>query len=368
MKRLSVYRLLLASAAALGAPAALTQQVIGGGSTLPAEYYGTAVGSGILTNVPLPGFAPYVPVGCGAGHQAFFSNDSMWLGLPAGTTVDYAGCESSVTAAQAAGYAANSLSIFGPLIQVPVALTTVSVPFNVPGLTSLNLTSQQLADIFAGNITTWSAVGGPSQPITVVYRLDSNVATEMLTRHLNAVNSAAIPSVSGTFASVADVSGPNYVGASGSNAVVSAVTTTPFSIGYVSPDFVASEDPTKVATINGWLPSAASLQLALQDVPIPTGGARANPLAWGINNPDPTAGYPIVATTNLIFSQCYANPIDNARIRSFFNAHYTGGNDPVTAYPLPSVWKQAVWDTFYALVTPLSIGNPDVCNGIGRPS
>ena len=33
-----------------------------------------------------------------------------------------------------------------------------------------NLTTQQIKDIYAGNITNWSQVGGPNEPITVVVR------------------------------------------------------------------------------------------------------------------------------------------------------------------------------------------------------
>ncbi|MGJ7542494.1 hypothetical protein [Variovorax sp. LT1R16] len=91
-------------------------------------------------------FNAYVGVGSGAGKNSFFENNSGLLtvgGAPyysPAVTVDYAGSDSLLTDAEENAYNAHPTlgkTNFGRLIQVPVALTSV------------NLTSVQLAQIFA---------------------------------------------------------------------------------------------------------------------------------------------------------------------------------------------------------------------------
>ena len=87
----------------------------------------------------------------------------------------------------------------------------------------------------------------------------------------------------------------------------------------------------------------------------------------------PSTGYPILGFTNLIFSQCYADATQSGQVRDFFARHYgaTTNNDAaITAnrfVPLPTAWKTAIRTTFVTASNTLSIGNTNVCNGIGRP-
>lgn len=354
------------------ASAQVSADVVGGGATLPQGVYQA---SGVFP----AGFAEYIGVGSGAGKRAFFNNDSTELGLPAGITVDYAGSDSVVSDTEYQNYQQHATlgeASFGPLVQLPSAATSVTVPYKVAGRSSLPLTSQQLADIFAGNITDWSdsrlglGLSGV-RPITVVYRADGSGTTEIFLRHLQAVAPTVITgNLSNNFASM--VTPPaGAIGVSGSSAIASTVAATEGAIGYVSPDYAEFGNAAKVATVNGKLPTEAEVQAALADTLPPTGTDAEDPRNWAPTFENTTVGYPIVGLTNLIFSQCYMDPLDNLRIRSFLNSHYTGGNDAVISQhsliPLPSVWKDAVHDTFWNTNSSLRIGDTSTCNGKGRP-
>lgn len=348
------------------ASAQVSAAVVGGGATLPQGVYQT---SGVFP----AGFAPYVGTGSGTGKSAFFSNNGAPFGQP-GVTVDYAGSDSVVSDGELSNYNA---SLYGPLVQIPSAATSVTVPFNVPGLSSLDLTSQQLAAVFAGEYTNWNQIpglSGPNLPIRVVYREDGSGTTEIFLRHLKEVASSIITKpLDNEFAEVVTLIPGLHIPADGSGAVFDEVygAGKEGSIGYVSPDYTEFGNTAKVARINGKLPTEAEVQAALATIAPPSGDDAEDPRNWAPTFANPTAGYPIVGLTNLIFSQCYQDPLDNLRIRSFLNAHYTGANDGIISQhsliPLPTVWQEAVHDTFWNTASGLRIGDVSTCNGIGRP-
>lgn len=372
----------LVAVGVMGMAGAASAAVVGGGATLPEDLYnGDPAGTGILTS-SVPGFAAYTGVGSGAGKRAFFNNNPAEINQPAGTTVDYAGSDSLVSTAELGTYNnpnnANGRSSYGALVQVPSVLTSVTVPYNVAGFNgSLNLTSEQLAMVFADpTVVNWSDTrlaipGAPDADIKVVYRTDGSGTTEIFLRHLNAVNSSLVSSVSNSFSGTIDVSSSKYVGANGSNGVMDALAhpDNANAITYMSPDKVDFGNPAVVASINGLLPTAVNVEAAVEEVPVPTGSQINNPLAWGISNPNPSQGYPIVASTNLIFSQCYADSGDKDKILSFFDKHYVynGANkaaiDAGGFIQLPTAWQDAVKDTF-GTGGSLQIGATNLCNGV----
>jgi phosphate transport system substrate-binding protein len=66
---------------------------------------------------------------------------------------------------------ANATTNYSDLVdnQVAVVPFTLMVSQDISSQVQ-NLTTQQIKDIYAGNITNWSQVGGPNEPITVVVR------------------------------------------------------------------------------------------------------------------------------------------------------------------------------------------------------
>ena len=379
--------------AALCSAQAAMADINGGGATLPQALYQT---SGVLTT----GFAAYIGVGSGNGKAAFLTND--YTKFVAGVTnknVHWAGSDSKLTTAELSTYATAKQPTWGKLIQVPSVGTAVAIPFNKSGTAAVDLSVNELCGVFSGRIVDWSGISGSGRTgaIKVVYRSESSGTTELFTRFLNAKCTEA-----GAF-NVTTTFGTSYTGglpagavsATGSQGVMTALAGADGGITYMSPDFAAPtlaglDDATKVArvgkdvaaNVQGVSPAAANVSAAINAVPLPATTDRDKPDAWvpvfGKANtagvvPYPTSGYPILGFTNLIFSQCYADATQTTQVRDFFTKHYgaSANNDAaITAnafVPLPTAWKAAVRASFLTATNALSIGNTNVCNGIGRP-
>ncbi|BBP59048.1 substrate-binding domain-containing protein [Pseudomonas sp. St316] len=376
--------------AGLCAAQAAMADVNGGGATLPQPLYQT---SGVLT----AGFAPYIGVGSGAGKAAFLNND--YTKFVAGNTsknVHWAGSDSKLSQAELDGYVTNHGAAWGPLIQVPSVATSVAIPFNKTGTANVDLSVNQLCGVFSGRLTDWSQITGSGRTgaITVVYRAESSGTTELFTRFLNAkcAETGAFAITTNFASSYSNGLPAGAVAATGSQAVMTAVNAAQGRITYMSPDYAATtlaglDDATKVARVAGVSPAPANVSAAIAAVAVPAAASRANPNAWvpvfaattNANDPSvvayPTTGYPILGFTNLIFSQCYANAAQTTQVRDFFTRHFNAtaasSNDAaITAnrfVPLPAAWKQAVRSSFLTTTNAQSIGNTNVCNGIGRP-
>ena len=352
--------------------------VVGGGATLPQGLYNTA------TVLP-SGFNAYIGVGSGAGKAAVLYNDATKLNLPSGTTVDYAGSDSVLSAAELLAYKnahqspvvpATDANNWGPLVQIPSAIISVAIPYKKVGVTSLNLTSAQLCGIFAGYITDWMQISSASGPITVVYRGTSSGTSEIFTRHLNS-QCAGQFGVSSTFASAALGGVPAGAVAVGSDGyMASTVAATEGAIGYVGPEDIDATNPAVVAKVNGNLPAVGRVSVPLSNfAPPSTAADRADPAYWAPVLANPVTGYSIVGYTYLVFSQCYKDSADTTAIRTFLNRHYglnasNNNDDEIVAnklIPLTAAWKNAIRVTFTTRASHLAIGNTSACNGIGRP-
>ncbi|WP_165672219.1 substrate-binding domain-containing protein [Metapseudomonas otitidis] len=352
--------------------------VVGGGATLPQNLYNTA------TVLP-SGFNAYIGVGSGAGKAAVLNNDATKLNLPSGTTVDYAGSDSVLSAAEISAYKSahqsptvpvTDANNWGPLVQIPSAIISIAIPYKKVGVTSLNLTSAQLCGIFAGYITDWMQISSASGPITVVYRGTSSGTSEIFTRHLNS-QCAGQFGVSSTFASAALGGVPaGAVAVSSDGYMASTVAATEGAIGYVGPADIDATNPTVVAKVNGNLPAVGRVSVPLSNfAPPSTAADRADPAKWAPFLANPATGYSIVGYTYLVFSQCYQDRADMLAIRAFLLRHYglnarNNNDDEIVAnklIPLTTAWKDAIRTTFALPTNSLAIGNPSACNGIGRP-
>ncbi|WP_271102979.1 substrate-binding domain-containing protein [Pseudomonas tohonis] len=359
--------------------------VVGGGATLPQNLYNTA------TVLP-SGFNAYIGVGSGAGKSAVLTNDSTKLGLASGITVDYAGSDSILSASEISTYQAahqspavptSSAANWGPLVQVPSAATSVTIPYKLTlaggaALNNLDLTSAQLCDIFSGTITTWNQVNAsyPSTPITVVYRAGSSGTTEIFTRHLNSQCSAKFTTNSTFTTANVGAEPASWIAATGSANLASTVASTEGAIGYVGPEDVDATNNAVVAKVNGLLPTIGNVTTALSTIAPPSTAAdRADPSKWVPVLANPASGYKIVGYTNLVFSQCYKDSADQTAIRNFINRHYTlsdasNNDDEIIAnklIPLTDDWKTAVRNSFFLVSSSLAVGNTTACTGIGRP-
>lgn len=333
--------LIKAAVAALCATAASASMaaLVSGGATLPQDLYNDvrvindtqAAGGTALFTYGRPG------VGSGKGKSAFFENDQFYLGnLNHVSPVHFVGSDSVITGpitdplSEIGKYNAGTVAASaGKLIQVPAVGTSIAVAFNKSGVSSLNLTSDQLCAIFSGkdalgnDFNNWNQIDSsfPNKAIKVVYRSEGSGTTEIFVRHLNAVCGSGKFTVSNLFTTAHVGAEPlNWVAAAGNPGVRAAIDAEDGTIGYVSPDFINSKPV--AGLFNKHETAAARLPAGNNDVSVALGSSvavpataadRADPTKWVPAGPaiaDPAAGYPIVGTTNLIVSQCYQNGAD----------------------------------------------------------
>jgi phosphate transport system substrate-binding protein len=206
----------LSVAAAAGAKADDTT-ITGAGSTFVAPL--------VAAWTPALGHAfgytiQYSAVGSGAGIAAITADQ-----------VDFGASDAPLNAAQQ--------SACPDCIQIPWALSAVSVFYNVPGApVHVRLDGSTISKIFLGQITNWNdpAIaklnpGGnfPDLKITPVFRSDGSGTSYAFTDYLSAVN-ASWKSKIGTST---QPSFPAGIGAKGSSGVAGTVANTKGSIGYV---------------------------------------------------------------------------------------------------------------------------------------
>ncbi|ELC7366847.1 substrate-binding domain-containing protein [Stenotrophomonas maltophilia] len=385
----------LASCVLVGTLEADAQILVqGGGATMPAALY-----QGSPDSI-LPTSFSYVPTSSGVGKRAFLSNDPSLFSTTG--TVHFAGSDAVLSSTELYSYnstfnRAGDPTRYGALIQIPVALAPVIIPFNKPG-SAIDLSVTRICGIFSGKITNWSTIDSArTGTIRVVYRGESSGATELLARFLTSAcqpadvsgttlkltNGVPAFSVQSTFANLFTSVPENFVAApaSGDAAVYAAIFTTVGTIGYTGPDLSLDlSDATRVAQVKGFSPKDVSTQATLDNVPPPAGAAAENPANWVPWFGNPSSGYPIVGTTNLLFGQCYKDVLLAARVRGALSRLYgsvvvngveQGPNDAAIGahnfIPLNKAWRDAIRMRFVAASNPAALNNPGTCSGIGRP-
>lgn len=423
-----VCQAVLAALSALAASAAMAQTapaLVGGGSSLVAP----SIGAEISIFPAADGTASYASVGSGKGQTAFLNNDATQFSLASGTVVHFANSDAALSSTQINSYASSSLGTTstggGPLIQIPYIVTPITIPLvNAPAGTgpqtttgqtnSVALNDNDLCGIFSGKLTDWSQVTNPDNgsfyaagPITVVVRGDGSGTTDLLTRHL-AVSGICTTGTGGnsniaftetqTFKATLFPSGlpTNFVEATGSGGVASELATLKTAgkagVGYLSPDYTnsflanstsapAATNALPVASLynrttgKAVVPTYGNATLALGTVTPPSGSATADQTQWVPNSANPSVGYPISGTSQIIVSQCYANhsnsPTVNASVVDFLNLHYTNASNAAILHgngfdTVPTSYSSAIVTDFLTAnpTYKLNIGNVSVCSAV----
>lgn len=131
----------------------------------------------------------YDAVGSGSGRENLLSGASQYIGSDA-----YLDEEERASAAEICGA--------GGALNIPVYISPIALPYNLPGVDALNLKPETMANIFAGNITTWNDAAIvadnpnadlPDTEITVVHRSDDSGTTENFMEYLSAAAPDAWP-------------------------------------------------------------------------------------------------------------------------------------------------------------------------------
>ena len=211
----------------------------------------------------------YQSVGSGAGVRQFEAG-----------TVDFAASDKPLDAKDAA-------AIKRGVVQLPLTAGAIAVAYNLPGC-KLQLSQEQLVQIFEGKISNFQQLGCANQPIQVVVRSDGSGTTYNFTNSLAAFS----PSWKKGPGVGKSVNWPTGVGAKGNEGVAASMLQTKGSIGYVEAAYVRGVlQPAAIAnrTGNFSLPDAANASQALATINL------GDDLTG--SDPNPSAGYPIVTFT-----------------------------------------------------------------------
>lgn len=330
----------------------------GEGATLPGIAY--TGGSAATTTIK-----PNTTVKSVFGAFSKFSNNTVVYGQTGSgagktslnnNTGSFAGTDSPLSQTNYTAFLSSTAVTTGNRVapvQVPAIAGSIAVVFNNPDIASNvrpNLTSQQVAKIFSGNITNWSQLGYPSRAITVVARGSGSGTTFGFVNHLNAV--AGLPT--GKFFSVkelfsdavatAKTAAFTFTPATSNGDVVAKVNATAGAIGYAE---AANASAARFATINGFHPvndfnspyviAAGNVLTDYAITGVVTSGTQAGRATFApitgvpasakgfvkLVRPDsyakPTVGYPIMAVSYLLayrsgYTGSTVNPI---HVRNF---------------------------------------------------
>ncbi|MGI9044628.1 MAG: phosphate ABC transporter substrate-binding protein PstS [Gemmatimonadaceae bacterium] len=234
----------------------------------------------------------------------------------------------------------------GPVLHIPTVLGAVVVTYNVPGITTtLKLSGDVVADIFAGKIRKWNdqriaslnpGVSLPGDDILVVHRTDGSGTTFVFTDYLAAVS----PSWAAGPGRGKEVPWPVGLGGKGNEGVAGQVKQTPGAIGYVELAYAKQNN----------LPSAAIRNAAGNFVePSPAGmtaaaaGVAASLPAdtdyrLSIVNAQGADVYPITSFTWILAYRDQRDPVKGAKLKDFLRWALTEGEKQAEALdyaPLP---------------------------------
>ena len=211
----------------------------------------------------------YQSVGSGAGVRQFEAG-----------TVDFAASDKPLDAKDAA-------AIKRGVVQLPLTAGAIAVAYNLPGC-KLQLSQEQLVQIFEGKISNFQQLGCANQPIQVVVRSDGSGTTYNFTNSLAAFS----PSWKKGPGVGKSVNWPTGVGAKGNEGVAASLLQTKGSIGYVEAAYVRGIlQAAAIANRSGTyaLPDAANASQALATINL------GDDLTG--SDPNPSVGYPIVTFT-----------------------------------------------------------------------
>jgi phosphate transport system substrate-binding protein len=177
--------------------------------------------------------------GSGAGFTAFVQKQA-----------DFAGSDYAMSTTQAGQVKSEGRCGSGSAVDIPAVAGGIAAIFNVPGVSSLNLSAKNLSAIFDGTITNWDnaaikadnpSASLPNLTIQPFFRSDASGTSYNFSNYLNAL---------GGFAA-ANKQWPGRVGqgAKGSSAVAAKVKSTPGGIGYAEYSY-ATEDNLSYAKVS----------------------------------------------------------------------------------------------------------------------
>ncbi|WP_298583424.1 phosphate ABC transporter substrate-binding protein PstS [uncultured Kocuria sp.] len=240
----------------------------------------------------------YSPDGSGAGREAFVAGGT-----------DFAGSDAYLDEEE---YEASK-EICGPegAFHVPAYISPIAVAFNLPGVDTLNMDGETIAQVFTGEITEWNdpAIAElnpdadlPDTRITVVHRNDESGTTENFQEYL----AAAAPEVW-----TEEVSGnwPSQWAAEnnkGNAGVVQSTTSTEGAITYADASVVGDLGTVAVRVGEEFVDYSPEAAAAAVEASTPIEGRAEYDMAMDLARDTTASGsYPIVLVSYEIFCPQY---------------------------------------------------------------
>jgi phosphate transport system substrate-binding protein len=251
----------------------------------------------------------YDPAGSGAGREQFLAGGVQW-----------AGSDSALDDEELAA----SAEVCGPdgAIDLPIYVSPIAVAFNLPGVDSLNLSSEVIANIFNGEIKKWNddAIKAdnpdaelPDTDITPVHRLDDSGTTENFTEYLSATAPEA-------WTDEPDGVWPLEGGdsAEGTSGVVGVVTDTEGAVTYADASKVGTLGTASIKVGEEFVPFSAEAAAATVDASDRIEGRAEHDFAIEVNRTltDPST-YPLVLVSYAIACTNYADEAQGNFVKAF---------------------------------------------------
>ena len=315
---------------------AQAQKLTGAGATFPYPIYSkwfseySAAHPGVEIN--------YQSIGSGGGIR------QVTAGL-----VDFGATDGPATDEQLASSKTK-------LIHIPTVLGAVVPIFNVPGVSDIKFSSDVLADIFLGKISTWSdpriakdnpGVKLPDQKIIVVHRSDGSGTSYIFTDYLSKVSKEwANGPGKGT-----SVSWPVGVGGKGNEGVAGLVRQLPGAIGYVELIYALQNKISYGAVKN---PAGTWVKASIAGVTEAAASVKQLPADYrvSITNAPGKEAYPISSFTWLLVPVRSPDAAKGKVIKDLLSWIVTSGESEVSALsyaPLPKSVATKVLKTVYSL-------------------
>ena len=253
----------------------------------------------------------YDPVGSGGGREQFL----------AGGAILFAGSDAALKDDELAKSKTRCAGGTGA-IDLPVYVSPIAIAFNLPGVTSLQMSPDTIAKIFNGKIKKWddpalkadnAGVKLPSTTITPVHRADDSGTTQNFTDYLS---KAAKSSWTYPAAQTWPVKGGEA--AQGTSGVVQAIKQGKGAIGYADDSQVGSLGKAKVKVGSAFVEPTAATAAKAAELSTPTAGRPAGDLSIDVARDTTDAGaYPVILISYQIVCQQYAKAGEGALVKAF---------------------------------------------------
>jgi phosphate transport system substrate-binding protein len=258
----------------------------------------------------------YEEVGSGTGRENFNSG-----------AYSFAGTDSYINDDEGELSAAKERCNGEDPIEVPAYVSPIAVAFNLGGdITSLNMSSETIANIFNGTITKWNddAIAAdnadvelPDTAIAIIHRSDDSGTTANFTDYLSKTsNGAWADEPDDTWP--ADLKGGQ--GLEGTSGVIGGVTDTEGAIGYADESAVGDLGVVSIGVGSEFNPPTAEGAAAVVAKSPRVDGRAATDMAIDIDRTLTESGdYPLLLTSYLLACQHYDDAGEAEAVKGFLS-------------------------------------------------